>query len=242
MGVKFKADYNFFQTWSDEMAYVLGFWYADGSVDYSPQIRGRYIRVGSTDKEVISFIKQALKSEHKIYTTPRPGNKTFYLLQIGSTQMFEDLDKLGVVERKSNIITFPLVPKELLSEFIRGFFDGDGCVFIEKSSTGSYKRMITVFTSGSREFLIHLQETLFTEAGLTVTKIALVRNKTNSTAYQLRYSTRNSLRLFYFLYSKKETNFCMTRKYKLFQSYLTTKNITQNNLQKILNSKGPIIT
>ena len=242
MGVKFKANYTFFKTWSPEMAYVLGFWYADGSVDYSPQIRGHYIRVGSTDKEVVSYIKQALKSEHKIYVTPRPGNKTFYLLQIGSSQMFQDLDQLGVVERKSNIITFPQVPKDLRTDFIRGYFDGDGCVFIEKSSTGSYKRMVTVFTSGSKEFLMQLQETLFTEAGLTATKIAVVRNKTQSTAYQLRYSTRNSLRLFYFLYSQKQTTFYLSRKYAIFQDYLDAKNITRNNLQKILTSKGPIIT
>ena len=224
------------------MAYVLGFWYADGSVDYSPQIRGYYIRVGSTDKEVVSYIKGALKSEHKIYVTPRPGNKTFYLLQIGSNQMFQDLATLGVVERKSNIISFPKVPKELLPDFIRGYFDGDGCVFLELSSTGSYKRMITVFTSGSKEFLSQLQSILFEEAGLTFTKIALVRNKTQSTAYQLRYSTRNSLRLFFFLYPHKNAAFSLSRKYATFQSYITAKNITLNNLKKVLNSKGPIIT
>ena len=224
------------------MAYVVGFWYADGSVDNSPQIRGHYIRAGSTDKEVVSYIKQVLKSEHKIYTWPRPGRKTYYMLQIGSYQMFQDLDRLGVVERKSNIITFPKMPSEFLNDFIRGYFDGDGCVSLEKSVTGSYKRMVTVFTSGSREFLLQLQQVLLNEARLSLTKIAVVRNKKRSTAYQLRYSTRDSLRLFFFLYPQTRTVFSLSRKYSLFESYVKAKNITQRNLQKVLISKGPIVT
>ena len=242
MGITFKANYSFFQNWNHDMAYVLGFWYADGSVDYSPQIRGHYIRAGSTDKEVVSYIKKALKSEHNIYIWPREGRKTFYMLQIGSNQMFQDLDRLGVVERKSNIISFPQMPQEFLNDFIRGYFDGDGCVSLEKSLTGSYKRMVTVFTSGSKDFLLQLQHILFTEAGLSLTKIAIVRNNKQSTAYQLRYSTRDSLRLFFFLYPQNRNVFCLSRKYSLFESYIQAKNITQDNLQKVLVSKGPIVT
>lgn len=242
MGTIHKANYAFFKTWSHEMAYVLGFWYADGSVDYSPQIRGHYIRAGSTDKEVVVYIKQVLKSEHKIYSWPRPGRKTFYMLQIGSYQMFQDLDQLGVVERKSNIITFPHMPQEFTNDFIRGYFDGDGCVSLEKSLTGSYKRMVSVFTSGSKDFLLQLQRVLLAEAGLGLTKIAVVRNKKQSTAYQLRYSTRDSLRLFFFLYPKKRNVFGLSRKYSLFETYLKAKNITQKNLQEVLVSKGPIVT
>jgi hypothetical protein len=242
MGIKFKSNQEFFQKWNPTMSYVLGFWYADGSVDFSPQIRGHYIRVGSTDKEVITYIKRALDSQHAIYTLLRPGRKTFYLLQIGSKGMFNDLQQLGVVERKANIITFPEVPKELLNDFIRGYFDGDGCVSIEKTNTGSYKRLITVFTSGSKIFLQQLQTILILEANVTHKKISITRNTTASTAYQLRYSTRESLKLFYFLYTLKQSEFFLTRKYKVFIDYLETRNINHENLEKVLLSKGPIIT
>ena len=223
------------------MAYVLGFWYADGSVEYSPQIRGHYIRVGSTDKEVVSYIKLVLKSEHKINVPPRPGRKIFYLLRIGSSQMFHDLHQLGVVERKSNIIVFPRVPKEFLSDFIRGYFDGDGCVSIEKSKSGSYQRLVTVFTSGSKQFLLQLQSILMEQAYLSLTKIAIVRNKNNSTAYQLRYSTRDSLRLFFFIYPRRRVSFCLSRKYAIFMDYLKSKGITEQNYKKIISAKGPIV-
>ena len=48
---------------------------------------------------------------------------------------FSDLNKLGVVERKSLILTFPTeqqVPKHLMPHFIRGYFDGDGSVYKQK--------------------------------------------------------------------------------------------------------------
>ncbi len=48
------------------MAYVLGYWYADGSMEFSPHIRGKYIRVTSTDKDRIIAIKRLLKSGHRI--------------------------------------------------------------------------------------------------------------------------------------------------------------------------------
>jgi hypothetical protein len=44
--------------------------------------------------------------------------------------MFNDLCKLGCVPRKSLILTFPIINKELIHHFIRGYFDGDGTVFI----------------------------------------------------------------------------------------------------------------
>ena len=77
------------------MAYTLGFWFADGSIENSFSIRGHYIRIGSTDGEVIKYIKHALQSEHQIYKTLRPGFKDFYLLKIGNLEMFQDLVKLG---------------------------------------------------------------------------------------------------------------------------------------------------
>ena len=48
-----------------------------------------------------------------------------------SQKTVEDLKKLGCVENKSLILTFPTeqqVPKEFVYDFIRGYFDGDGSI------------------------------------------------------------------------------------------------------------------
>ena len=48
---------------------------------------------------------------------------------VTSIKLVHDLIKHGCVENKSLILKAPTtVPKELLHHFIRGYFDGDGCV------------------------------------------------------------------------------------------------------------------
>lgn len=48
---------------------------------------------------------------------------------ISSEPMFDDLEKAGVIQRKSLVLTYPsteVLPSSLNWHFIRGYFDGDG--------------------------------------------------------------------------------------------------------------------
>lgn len=239
MGIRYEAEFDFFKKWSSDMAYVLGFWFADGSVEYSPQIRARYVRVGSTDKDVIYYIKRVLQAKHRVIKTLRPGHKTYYLLRIGNRELFDDLGALGVVVRKSNIIKFPQIPNQYFVDFIRGYFDGDGCVSLEKSKSGSYKRVVTVFTSGSKEFLEAIQSELHMRFGFTITKISFVKSHGEFGAFQLRYSTRNSLRLYLLLYADNQA-FYLKRKFNVFRNYLIRNGIKDFEITLHLNTKGPL--
>lgn len=226
MGNKLLVNKNFFQEWSPAMAYVLGFWFADGSVERSIAIRGHYVRVGSTELEIISYIKRQLSAEHKIHKTLRPAQKNYYLLRIGDKHMFDELVALGVVERKSRTALFPKVPKKFLSHFIRGYFDGDGCVYLEKSKDGSYKRLTTVFTSGSINFLTQLRIVLAREIHTPFTKkISTTRSGAGATAFQLRYSSRDSLKLYSFLYKNVNDAFYLKRKHASFKTFMRAKDI-----------------
>lgn len=73
--------------------------------------------------------------------------------------MVNDLEKLGCVSNKSLILKFPTkeqVPENLTSHFLRGYFDGDGSVFLSENSNGrtdvKYSR-INVQLCGTFEFL-----------------------------------------------------------------------------------------
>ena len=53
-------------------------------------------------------------------------------LTFSSVEMCQDLTNLGAVRAKSLLIEFPdenIVPEKLMPHFIRGYFDGDGCVW-----------------------------------------------------------------------------------------------------------------
>ena len=113
---------DFFKAWSKEMAYVLGYIYADGSLDDSPYMRGKYITIASIDKDSILRIKKWLSSEHTIKETRShfTGSKICYVLRIGSYKIYNDLLKLGLYPKKSLVIDFPKVPKKYLNHFTRG--------------------------------------------------------------------------------------------------------------------------
>ena len=242
MGIKYSVNEKFFDSWSDDMAYVLGLWYADGSIENVPSIRGHYIRISSIDLDLIKQVKTALKSEHKIVKYPPPGKgKMRYVLRIGSNRLFTAMCKRGLTEHKSLSMSFPNIPKKHLPSFLRGYFDGDGCIHAEKNAVGKIRRLVLIFTSGSPQFLKSLQFILHKATGVSADRTLNV-TRSLSTAYQLRYGTRDSIRIFLFLYPN-ENKQCLhlSRKYDIFVQYLRLRKLTKEDLPTVLQAKGPMV-
>ncbi len=239
MGVKYKVDNSFFEVWSKPMAYVLGYICADGSLEDSPYIRGKYLRVSSIDRASIENIKKALASEHTIVESKPddPKRQIQYMLRIGDKKIYNDLMKRGVYPRKSLTLAFPNIPKNFLADFVRGYFDGDGCVTIERG-IGTHgqvilKRLATIFTCGCRKFLVDLENKLEKSANMSTMKIY-----PNQRAFQLRFSTLDSYKLFKFMYEDAEGLF-LQRKYDIFREYLSIPGrSTQKRAAEILGNKA----
>jgi len=145
MGIKYKVNEEFFDKWSSQMAYVLGLLYADGSLEDASYLRGKYIRLTSTDKELIFRVRRWLDSEHTIIIYLKPDSlygKQRYFLRIGSHKLYNSLTKLGLYPNKSLTIKFPNIPSKYLKDFIRGYFDGDGCVYLELSKNQNHNIVI----------------------------------------------------------------------------------------------------
>ncbi|MFA6519788.1 MAG: LAGLIDADG family homing endonuclease [Candidatus Paceibacterota bacterium] len=241
MGVKYDSNEKFFDIWGPEMAYVLGFMFADGSLEDASYLRGKYVRVSSTDKDRIVAIKSLLNSEHTIVRRDLGGNhKTTYLLRIGSHTLFDRLASLGVTPHKSLTMQFPKMPPKYLADFVRGYFDGDGCAYIDKGLDGRPKRLLSVFTSGSKSFLEGLHTSLVSNIGIIGT--GLHPHGSTHGAYQLRYSTRDSLRLFQLMYKgivPKKLH--LQRKYDIFTWYLKKRNLPIRDISFVLEQAGPMV-
>lgn len=226
---KFKTD--FFEKWTPEMAYVLGFIYADGDIeDLRKSSRTQYTTIASVDKVILEAIKRVMGSEHNLnYIAPHKvtykNGKTYesaerYRLRIGSKKMFNDLLKLGLTPRKSLTIKFPIdIPNDCLSHFLRGYFDGDGCVTIKRGK-GKYgqpilKGLAVIFTSGSRLFLEGLRDEVCKFNGFGKRNIYY-----SSDAYYLKYSTHGSLEWFKLFYSDNSSKLFLERKFNVFKEYL----------------------
>jgi len=129
---KYKVNENYFERIdSHEKALVLGFIYADGCVHLMDGKTFRMqIALQHRDIDYLEYIKGCLDYEGPVRTHLLKRNGRYYsYLNIGSDKMCRDLIKLGCHERKSLVSKFPTeeqVPREFLSSFICGFFDGDG--------------------------------------------------------------------------------------------------------------------
>tara|TARA_B100001778_G_C18448593_1_gene565658 strand:+ start:217 stop:846 length:630 start_codon:yes stop_codon:yes gene_type:complete len=201
------------------MAYVLGFFAADGSMVKNS--RGAcFIEFHVTDIEILEKIRVAMESDHKISVRlPRHKKwKTSYRLQIGSKDMFNDLQSLGFSQTKTKIIRVPQVPYNYFWDFVRGYFDGDGCI-----TSGTYKvkdrknprfTYKTSFTSGSLGFLEDLKK-IFKERGIASFIYTKKQNK-KEIGYDLVLSHRSSLALYGYMYNNRCHSIYLERKKKIF--------------------------
>lgn len=222
MGVRYTVNAAFFDRWSAPMAYVLGYLYADGSLEYAPYIRGRYVRVSSVDKDRVEAIRALMEAAHPVVKEKVKGNrKPRYLLRVGNRVLYEQLEKIGMTPNKSLSMRLPAVPKRFFGSFLRGYFDGDGCVFLQlgKGRDGHpiIKRLSVIFTSGSEIFLKELGEAIRRYSGNNECRGHLY-NGTRSK--QLWYFTQTAVMLFEIMYKHPPIPaLYMRRKYDIFEQY-----------------------
>lgn len=206
----------FFKKWNTEMAYVLGFIFADGNIICTKR-NTWFLSIQITDKEILEKIKEVMKSSHIIAERKKvEKHKQLYRLQIGSKDICEDLSNLGITERKSKTMKMPTVPKKYFPDFLRGYFDGDGGIWIglkNKSQNTESFTLSTYFTSGSKEFLISLKNIL---VHYGVIGGSLVKKKRG---FDLKYSVKNSLILCKIMYNSKCSLF-LSRKREKFDKYI----------------------
>lgn len=235
MGIKHKVNEKFFDKWNSEMAYVLGFFCADGNMDDCSYMRAKYVKFSNTELELIKIVKKAMGSEHVVRVElPKANEKMKYILRMGSHKLYFALGKLGMHPHKSLTLKFPSVPKKYLADFVRGYLDGDGCVSIEQIGKGAkrhIRRLLVIFTSGSREFLWGLMVAVNGACNLSKN---VVYNSHRS--LQLRYSTRDGLKILYWLYKDAAPGLFLKRKFDKFISYLQfrSRGLEKRKVNKML--------
>lgn len=198
---------------SQEKAYVLGFLYADGCnyISSRGQKLFQFTQL-EQDLDILEKIKKVLNCDYPYRKEIQKTNqKIKYVLQICSAKMSDDLITLGVPYKKSLILKFPtfdIVPEEFMSHFIRGYFDGDGCIWCGKPKlVSSYDKKAgkeythvsfnTKFTfAGCETFIIPLQKYLINKIGVSKTK--LNRNKNAKEQFcVMEYSGRGNIKKLY---------------------------------------------
>lgn len=148
-----------FATWSHEMAYALGLFFSDGCVQQPPHGSLR-VSFSNTDLETVEWWHSYLGNHNRIHThNPKMLNgsvrrRVLYTSVVTSDTLGSQILGLGGCPRKSVVdVGVPSVPEEFLGSFLRGFFDGDGGIWIGsgKGMLGG-KQLCVSLTSNSQQF------------------------------------------------------------------------------------------
>jgi intein-encoded DNA endonuclease-like protein len=129
----------FFKTWSSDMAYILGLWWADGHIDDKRKTFA--ITQKKDEYQLLADVKNAMSSNNPIKTY-----KNITILRITSEEIVKDIQKhCSGKYTKDKRVKLPNIPDEYVKDFIRGFFDGDGgiCSFKYKRRPLFYRSYIT---------------------------------------------------------------------------------------------------
>jgi hypothetical protein len=114
-----------------EKAYFLGFLFADGYVRTDGY--GVGINLAETDVSILERFRELIESEKPLrkIAINIPNRQDQYMLSLNSKEFTTKMATLGIVKAKTHKIVFPTYLREdLVRHFIRGYFDGDGCITV----------------------------------------------------------------------------------------------------------------
>jgi transposase-like protein len=208
-----KRQYYLDESWVDkinspEKAIFLGLFFADGcNLTSSHECT---ICLHLKDQEYLKKIVSLFTNK----PLSKMSNRDMRRIQINSKNWSEKLSKHGGVPRKSLTLKWPNdLPKELTPYFIRGYFEGDGC--IHSRSNKNTPDWFQVSIVGTFEFLTSLNKELDFHLGF---QGAIYSKNTNNNTYSLVISKQKYIYEFgKWIYSDL-LEFAMPRKLEKFQN------------------------
>ena len=202
---------------TEEKAYFLGFMFSDG-----------YVHKSSNDIK-IELHEQDIDIIHKIikllFTNCEPNigrdRECYRYFTVTDAHLRESLIALGCIPAKTWFLKFPTedkVPKHLLHHFLRGYYDGDGCI----CTTGE---RISARLTGVDSFLLEVKS--FIEQELNI-EMSVSYYKDKPGIIDITIGSFNDCKSFLnWLY--KDSTIYLNRK---FNSYKKAINMCDDNFSK----------
>jgi len=218
---KHSINENYFEKWSNNMAYILGIIITDGCIGKYGLKKGNKrltFKHKYEDKSILEFIKKEMEYSGEI----KINDKKQYYISINSIKIYDCLEQNFFIEQNKTgkeRIKFD-VPNEFLGDFIRGIFDGDGHV-------ECYGNWIHAdICSSSKEFLEDIKKIL-NIGYIDVDKRSIKWGKTKSgenhkDLYRLCFKKQDIDFLKKLMY-KNIKSFCLLRKKQKFYDYTPEK-------------------
>lgn len=209
---KIKFDENIFDTIdTEEKAYWLGFIYADGYISNNDScVYKNVFELGLKLSDVDHLNKFNTFTKHISNNVKTDSYRCRW--SVMNKHLWKTLNDYSCVPNKSLCLKFPDIhifnDSKLIRHFLRGYFDGDGCITFHK-----YIHIVTPVTSvlGTKKFLLNF---------INYSKIpASFRHdpRHSENTFSLEYTKENAIKLINWLYS--DCTIFLNRKYKLYNFF-----------------------
>lgn len=210
---KYSVNDNYFDEMSDEKYWLLGLLASDGCVDKLGHIS--ISQSGKDGLELIEYIKSILEFNGNIYVY-----KNAYSIQFSSLKIKSILEQYNIVNKKTLRYKFP--ENVELKSFVRGYFDGDGCIGIYNQ--GNSKNYLSAIIVGTKDFICELNDKLNEFNG----KLRQIKRAKN--LYEIRWYGKKGIKFLTWLYDNK--NLYNSYKQIIFKNYMKNYNPKYEILQQ----------
>lgn len=229
-GRKYSLNQNYFEKIdTEDKAYFLGLLASDGCITDTNKI---LIGLQEEDGYILELFKKYVDYEGVLFKIDRKNDKwkNQIRLQMRSIKMTSDLYKLNIIPRKSLILELPIIEEKMYPHFIRGYFDGDGCVKFNKG-------VLHLRFVGTFEFLNSIQNIFIKNCN--VSEVKMYQAKKDKNTYELSYGgDKQCIRIYNYLYDnssiflnrkKEKISNHITKRLELYSSPLLEEELRKRN-------------
>lgn len=213
---KYEYNHSYFNEWTMENAWIIGFITADGNI--SKRQHTLSIDLSDKDRCILEHIRDKVspQSNLKLLYKSCGTNKRKYTtirLMIYSRSIVRDLAKYHILPQKTGKERLPDFPNKVIAyRYLLGLIDGDGYIGIGTNTSG-YQRNIVALCSSSVRFLSEIREYFNIHNN--------IHQYTNSKCYSIQIGHKQQLvSLYHNLYDSG--GFCLQRKKDIFTEIINS--------------------
>lgn len=206
-----------------EKAYWLGFIMADGCVS-AREKDGKWLRLSIAlqardiehlNKFIMNINGDMIPREYEVGLGDK-SHKTCSIT-INSDEMARDLIKQNVCVNKTyDFKTHPKLPNDLFTHYLRGYFDGDGCLYFAENLKTRKRAKSVEITSYSEQSLVDFKTFL---EGFGILSSVYI-NKGRNTYRLAICDLSNMTKFLRLMYDNSTPQSRLDRKYKKFKEFI----------------------
>ncbi len=174
---KKKYNENYFQVIdSEDRAYFLGLIYADGCIiNDSKNFRYRLVlKLHTKDKHILEEFINCIGGEMSVWIN---GQRDMCEIGFSGKKIISDLESIGLIQNKTFSLKYPKIEEGLERHFLRGYFDGDGCIRKNMDKRDNSQRGDLRIVGGSINFLEKMNQRMNYLFGVNQNKLYGPKNK-----------------------------------------------------------------